>query len=346
MRYAEDRERSEEVLRLALPLMARQAAGFNPCSYALWYEHCAGVNPALSRTLEARLAASSPLSDEDVERLYTEHIVARDIQHYEGWRDELHRILKDTAANTEVAGEKASAFDKALAGHAAQLAGAQASQTVRRTVTDLRSDTGKMRAMTVELAVRLQASTQEVNVLTEDLQRARSEALLDALTGLKNRRGFKRAADELQLQRGDLAGTALMMVDMDHFKLINDVHGHVLGDKVLRVVADVLKSNVKGRDVAARFGGEEFAVLLPETSLSGAVALGRQICSLVAHGHIKRSDGEIVGEVTVSIGVAVAGEGELLDKLLERADAALYTAKRMGRNRVATNPIDPSQMPS
>jgi diguanylate cyclase len=130
-------------------------------------------------------------------------------------------------------------------------------------------------------------------------------------------------------------GTAVMMVDIDRFKAVNDEHGHLLGDKVLRAVAHVLGTNIKGRDVAARLGGEEFAVLLPDTSQSGATSLGRQICSLVAHGRIKRSDGQgTIGQVTVSIGVAVAQENEPLEKLLERADEALYRAKRAGRNRV------------
>ena len=93
MRYSEDREQSAEILRLALAHMGRQTAALNPCSYALWYEHCAGLNPALSHTLEARLAANSPLTDAEVWRLYGEHIVARDIQHYEGLRQELYRIL-------------------------------------------------------------------------------------------------------------------------------------------------------------------------------------------------------------------------------------------------------------
>jgi diguanylate cyclase len=335
MRYSEDREQSAEILRLALAHMGRQAAALNPCSYALWYEHCAGLNPALSHTLEARLAANAPLTDEDVWRLYTEHIVARDIQHYEGLRHELYRILKDTAVNTQVAGEKASEFDQALTDRAGQLAGAPAPETVRDAVADLLSDTGKMRSMTAELSAKLKASTDEVSALTENLQRAQIEALLDPLSGLKNRRGFEQAARELRLRPGGFAGTALMMIDIDHFKSVNDLYGHLLGDKVLHAVAYVLKSNIKGRDVAARLGGEEFAVLLPETSLAGATALARKICSLVSHGRIKRSDGQgTIGQVTLSMGVALAQEGESLEKLLERADAALYNAKRMGRNRV------------
>jgi diguanylate cyclase len=345
MRYSEDREQSAEILRLALAHMGRHAAALNPCSYALWYEHCAGLNPALSHTLEARLAANSPLTDEDVWRLYNEHIVARDIHHYEGLRHELYRILQDTAVNTQVAGEKASEFDQALVGHAGQLARAPAA--VLDTVADLLSDTGKMRSMTAELSARLKASTEEVSALTENLQRAQIEALLDPLTGLKNRRGFEQVAREMQLQPGGFAGTALMMIDIDHFKSVNDLYGHLLGDKVLHAVAYVLKSNIKGRDVAARLGGEEFAVLLPETSLAGATALARKICSLVSHGRIKRSEGQgTIGQVTLSMGVALAQQGESLEKLLERADAALYIAKRMGRNRVEIATACPPAAPS
>ena len=335
MRYGEDRQQSAEILRMALAFMGRHAAAFSPCSYTLWYEHCAGLNPELSRVLEARLAADASLTDEDVWQLYTQHIVARDEQHYAGACDELYRILCDTAANTQAAGEKASDVDEALAGHAAGLTVVQASPAMREAVTDLLSDTGRMRVIAVDLAASLRASTQEVNVLTDSLQRAQAEARLDPLTGLRNRRGFEEAAKEIAAQYGGLQGTGLLMADIDHFKRVNDQHGHLLGDKVLRAVAHVLKSNIKGRDVAARLGGEEFSILLPETSLAGATAVARHICSLVAHGRIKRSTGEgTIGQVTLSIGLAVAETAESLERLMERADAALYRAKEVGRNRV------------
>jgi len=98
----------------------------------------------------------------------------------------------------------------------------------------------------------------------------------------------------------------------------------------------VLRSSIKGRDVAARLGGEEFAVLLPQTSLTGAAAVAEQIRGTVAQGRICRPDGnESIGQVTLSVGVAVAKAGETLEALLERADAAMYAAKRAGRNQVS-----------
>lgn len=189
--------------------------------------------------------------------------------------------------------------------------------------------------MTAGLAAQLQASTDHVTHLTQKLQVAESQALLDALTGLRNRRGFEQAAVDVGFGRGGLAGTAVLMIDIDHFKAVNDEHGHVLGDKVLRSVAHVIGTSIKGRDIAARLGGEEFAVLLPNTSASGAQSVGNQIRALVAAGRIKKSgDQGTIGQVTVSIGIAIAEEGDALEQLLERGDRALYKAKRSGRNRI------------
>jgi diguanylate cyclase len=333
MRYGEDRQRSEEVLRQALPLMARQAAAFNPYSYAIWYEHCAGVNPGLSRVLEPKLVTGHELTDDEVWQIFIEHIVTRDIQTTEAIRNTLYRILQDTASNAVAAGLRTADFDRALANHAQKLVVPAPAEAMREVVADLRSDTGKMRTMTAELSAKLQATSQEVTALTESLKRAQTEALLDLLTGLKNRRGFEQASQDLS---GQMKGkdTSLLMLDIDQFKKVNDTHGHVLGDKVLRAIAHVLSSNVKGRDVAARIGGDEFAVLLPGTGREGAATLAGQICSAVAQGRITRVDGGTMGQVTLSIGVAVAEEGESLEWLMERADTALYRAKRAGRNRV------------
>jgi diguanylate cyclase len=335
MRYPEDREHAAEILRLAVAAMGKQPAAPNPAHYALWYEHCAGLNPGLSRVLEARIAAGSVLTDGDVWQLHGEHIAAREHRQYEAVRADLHRILTDTATETKKAEDQTSRIDEAIAGHQDRLSAPADAADVQRTVVDLLSDTGRMRSVAAELSAQLRASTEEVNSLTQSLHRAQSEALRDPLTDLRNRRGFDQSAADLRLQRGNLDNLALLMIDIDHFKAVNDSHGHVLGDKVLRAVAHVLKSNIKGRDVAARLGGEEFAVLLPDTTVGGAVTLAKRFCALVSHGRIKRAAGEgTIGQVTLSIGVAVARNGELLESLMERADTALYGAKRAGRARV------------
>jgi diguanylate cyclase len=187
--------------------------------------------------------------------------------------------------------------------------------------------------VTSELSDQLKRSAEEVQTLTQRLEQAQTEALLDPLTGLHNRRGLERSIAEAG---GTLAGTALLLADIDNFKGINDTHGHLLGDKVLRAVSQMLRSCIKGGDIAARMGGEEFAVVLPQTSLQGATVVAEKIRKAISQVRIRRVDrNEYLGNVTLSIGVACAQPGDALEKLIERADAALYAAKRAGRNRVS-----------
>jgi diguanylate cyclase len=125
------------------------------------------------------------------------------------------------------------------------------------------------------------------------------------------------------------------MTDIDHFKTFNDNYGHLIGDQVLRLVAMSLRQNVKGQDITARYGGEEFAVVLPNTVLRSAITLGDQIRRVVMNKELmKRSTGENLGRVTISVGVASLRAGDTPQSLIERADICLYAAKRSGRNRV------------
>lgn len=128
---------------------------------------------------------------------------------------------------------------------------------------------------------------------------------------------------------------SLMLTDIDHFKTFNDNFGHLTGDQVLRLVAMSVKHNVKGEDTTARYGGEEFAVILPNTILRAAVTVAEHIRrAVMAKELMKRSTGEHLGRMTISIGVATLRKGDTGQSLIERADTCLYAAKRHGRNRV------------
>lgn len=162
-------------------------------------------------------------------------------------------------------------------------------------------------------------------------------ATTDPLTGVYNRRTFVELAD-MALARAQRTGKplSLLMLDLDHFKRVNDRHGHLVGDQVLKSFVRVAETCLRREDLLVRFGGEEFCVLLPDTTLEGAMALAERVRVLVAETPLRAGKAQI--NVTVSFGVDTIREGEpgTVDLLLERADAALYRAKRGGRNRVAT----------
>lgn len=164
-------------------------------------------------------------------------------------------------------------------------------------------------------------------------QAAEARANLDALTGLPNRRHLDDLGRALAQgrRRGDRLG--LLMIDIDHFKRLNDRHGHQTGDAVLRLVAQAIAASVRADDTPARYGGEEFAVILRQASPEQAVEVAERIRSAVARSPL--ADLGVEGPVTVSVGVALAsGAGEPLFGLVERADRALFRAKRTGRDRV------------
>jgi diguanylate cyclase len=177
-----------------------------------------------------------------------------------------------------------------------------------------------------------------VNDLRERLESVRRESLTDQLTGLSNRKAFDNELKE-SIERSIESGEplSLLMADIDHFKSFNDTWGHQTGDQVLRLVANCLSENVKGRDTAARYGGEEFVVILPQTALASAVGLADQIRNKVESKKlVKKSTGDILGVITISIGVTQYDLNESADEFVRRADTCLYAAKRTGRNRVVS----------
>jgi diguanylate cyclase (GGDEF)-like protein len=167
-----------------------------------------------------------------------------------------------------------------------------------------------------------------------DFRRVASQATTDALTGIANRRSFD---EELALEwrRAHRIGDslALVLLDLDDFKKVNDTHGHPAGDAVLRTIGEVLGSGVRQIDLAARYGGEEFVVLVPETDIRGATLLAKRLRLAVSKARTELPDGRLL-KVTASFGVAVKGELTSAEQLIAAADEALYEAKRAGKNRV------------
>lgn len=203
-------------------------------------------------------------------------------------------------------------------------------------VSSMLKETRAMQQRNQSLEDRLAETTAEVQQLREHFEQARREALSDSLTGLANRKNFEQTLTLFAKAAVDNhEPLALMLLDIDHFKLFNDRHGHQTGDTVLQLVARTLSDNVKGQDLAARYGGEEFALLLPRTRADQAVKLGDNIRTLIAARKlVKRNSGDELGRITISAGVAEYRPGEALSAFVQRADAALYGAKRQGRNRV------------
>jgi diguanylate cyclase len=333
MRYKETREQSAELLRMVLALMARHSAGFHPLSYSVWYEYAAAFNPALRAAVDARLLQTSVLTDRDIEVLFDAHVALRDIESSARMRMQIARMIDHVDGVAVEAGQDVQQYGNELEGYRERLRDDIGKENLGQVVESLIGDTTRVRVKTGIYHEHLMKSSAEVERLRGELELVQGLALTDPMTGLLNRRGF-----DYQMQRighGSLQGCTLLIVDIDHFKAINDAHGHLLGDKVIVAVANVLRACVGERGPIARIGGEEFAVLLSHTSSAGGVELAERIRAAVEQGKIRRGDTEeSIGNVTVSLGVATSGDNDQFEAVIARADRALYQSKTAGRNRV------------
>jgi diguanylate cyclase (GGDEF)-like protein len=194
--------------------------------------------------------------------------------------------------------------------------------------------------MLVDATLLALALAYQFRVGQEDKLRAEQLAQLDPLTGLNNRRAFYDMTGPLWSNAVRHEHPAsVMLLDIDHFKQINDAHGHAHGDAVLKTLARALGQSVRQGDVLARWGGEEFIVFLPETTLHEATVLAERLRAAIAGVRVSYETGATMA--TASVGVAQRDEGDItLDALIASADECLYQAKQQGRNRVAACPLD------
>lgn len=182
----------------------------------------------------------------------------------------------------------------------------------------------------------LQQLQGQVHHLMRELEQAKRESTTDALTGLYNRRAFESSLQHtVAVNRLFQYPAALLLIDIDHFKQVNDTYGHAVGDEVLRAVAErIVRVCKRKSDFVARYGGEEFAVILRETALRDAQKIARQIADAARRDSVPVGDG-VQLRITVSIGVAELQPNETPETWFQRADQLLYQAKQAGRNQVA-----------
>ncbi|MBM4120839.1 MAG: GGDEF domain-containing protein [Nitrospira sp.] len=180
--------------------------------------------------------------------------------------------------------------------------------------------------------------------LLQYLKRAKRRALIDELTGVYNRRFFEEALPKLLVPNDRRRGQvlSLLVIDLDHFKLVNDTYGHQVGDLVLKTVAQTLHCSLKESDMLARYGGEEFIVVLPRTDSAGAITVGERLRANVAGLMLHKLASAAPERVTISVGVAsYPVHATTVAELIHAADEALYQSKSAGRNRVTCAPNSP-----
>jgi diguanylate cyclase len=314
---SDEHQRTMAFADIALAQIKALRQPASPRHYEIWYTYASGYNPSLNQAINEILSRSGTLAEAEVEQIYETHFAPNRLSDRidrvgSQVKDEIEQLMAMIGAATGTA----SSYGESLASVSSKLGAAADASGMRKMVEGLVHATKEMQKSNQTLEARLNASKQEITQLQENLEVVRTESLTDPLTSLANRKFFDEALRKSITQaRTSGEQLCLIMTDVDHFKRFNDSFGHLTGDQVLRLVAQSL----------------------PGMSLQGAVALGENIRrSVMAKELMKRSTGESLGRVTVSLGVAALRGNDTAATLIERTDGCLYAAKRGGRNRVVS----------
>ena len=337
VKVLDEHERTMAFAQVALGQISSLRQNATPRNYEIWYVYATGYNPRLNKVINETLARSGKLTDADLEQIYESYLsqvkttdrIDKVGSQVVGQIDDVITILSEALGMS-------SNYDATLNGASQTLSAAQTLDQVKSIIETVARSTRQMRDTNKVLEDRLASSKSEISNLQHSLEAIRAESLTDPLTGLGNRKYFDRMIETaVQTSLANNEPLSLLMFDIDHFKSFNDSYGHLTGDQVLRLVGQSLKQLMKRQDITARYGGEEFAVVLPNTALRHALSVADQLRrTVMAKEQKKKSTGEILGRVTISVGVSLLRPDDDTDALIERADACLYAAKRAGRNRV------------
>ena len=334
-------EQNAGYLRQSLPLMMKNNVSADPINYAIWYEYVAGNNGKLKDDLDTLVSSKQAITSEKSIDLYKQHVCNASVESFEKINKQLQIILNDTTETVSLAGEKALKAGDSFQETSKILQNTDNIDDIKSVLSQVVAETQLLAKTSQDLNSKLDDANSEMKEMREELTQVREAAITDALTGLLNRRAFDDVLQDLVNQSPSENGFSLVILDLDYFKKINDTFGHLTGDKVLRYIAGVLKQQIAENHFAARYGGEEMALIMPDTELGKAVEITEGIRKIVEKNCLKRKDdGESIGKITFSAGVACFKLEDTVERLIERADRALYEAKDTGRNQVVVEKVN------
>ena len=338
MKFAENNNKAAEYLRQAVPLMVKHNIPPNPLNYALWYTYVSDRVPELNIQLDKTLTTYGTCPTMLSEQLFREHMIKDEIHGAEDIQANLIGLINELHVHAGNTAEKTETFNSILEESLDTLQQQEDGGTslpLESVIHALSTHTKSISETARQFQERMHEAQEEIQSLKEELSKTRQDARVDPLTSLFNRRAFDSELEQLVGANSADIISSFILVDIDHFKRFNDNYGHLMGDKVLQYVGKLLKDACPEPMLAVRFGGEEFAVLMPGTKKEDAATLAEEVRKKIQAIRIKqKKSGEIISSITASFGVSQLNPGETAEQLVERTDKALYRAKDNGRNKV------------
>ncbi len=336
MHYWEQPSHARNLGDRAYELMRAYGIAPTPPNYELWFNYAIGQNQELVSALDTAVAEGRATDVAFTHTAYTRFFVLPRPAEIGDMGAKLQQEVQKSKSVLEDATKDIASHSKLLAEAAAALA---QGGNVKGVVDRVAEATRALQTRHTALEAHFDQTGREMETLRQRSETVTAENRIDPLTGLYSRASFDERLEPL-LGEAEYNQTPLcvLIADVDNFRKFNDTWGHATGDHVLRLVAQCFKTNTRERDAAARFGGEEFAVALPNAGVASAKRVAEKIRKTVESRKIvKRATGETLGSLTLSIGVAEHRPGEAVAETVKRAASNLDAAKRQGRNRVVSD---------
>jgi diguanylate cyclase len=312
----------------ALAALAERSITPTPENYAVWLCFLVNGKPELKNQIEALIASEKPIDDRICGELYTTFFEDLSLgNRMVSAGGKIAAQVEDVVRGLKDVGEHTRAYGAKLQIAQTQLSKNENIDITNGVVANLVGATNEMEQKSRAIEERLMESGREIETLREQLEMVKIEACTDALTGIANRKEFDSQLAEMSAKSDAGSGPlSLVICDIDFFKRVNDTFGHQTGDQVIRFVATTMDRAKPANGLVARIGGEEFAMLAPNTGRDAAVALAEKIRIAVEGKRlVRRSTNIDLGQITVSLGVAERIKREKPESHIERADSALYT---------------------
>jgi diguanylate cyclase len=336
MQYNDSIEDSRQYLRLSLELIGKHGLPTDPLNYCIWYEYASEKNEKLNAAIDDHVKNNGSFSGKISQQLYNQYIAGGSETVTALVREGLRKVFSEIVGAIQTTHQHFSTSENHLESINDAIVPNLSEADLEKIVAQIKKEIKRLESTNGSFKDQLQKSANEIDQLKSKMAQYREEALKDPLTRIDNRRCFeKKLKDAISNASADGSSLCLIIADIDHFKKVNDTHGHLVGDNVLRMVAATIKDSIKGKDMAARIGGEEFSILLPDTPFDGAMKLANDMrLSFERLDLKKKSTGESLGKITLSFGVAKYKTNEATEDFVNRADKALYKSKNTGRNQV------------
>lgn len=328
--FPADVKLASHYVKQAIAIMMKNGIAPNPCNYTLWFTYVTNRDQALNKALDQALVDKKGFTEEKSHQLFRQFVMKDDLELQEGLQASLKTVLHELMAGVGKAKDGADDFQRTLEDSLVSISDDVTGALLKDTINLLIQTAQEVKATANSFQAQLESAESEIAELRRLLEEKDQDAYIDPLTQIGNRRAFDKRMTELFVDGKSKA--TLVLIDLDHFKQLNDTYGHVIGDKALQAMGLVLQKTCPENAMVARYGGEEFALLMTDSHKAACRVAENIQAGMYDIKLRKKSSGEVVNKLTASFGVAEKIAGEFPDQFIERADDALYRAKSKGRD--------------